>query len=307
MDLKLFQDLLILAETGNFTRAAEARHVTQPAFSRRIKSLEHWCGVELIDRTVHPTRLTPVGLAFLDEMREIMERVHVMRAEMIKQASHGKQLTISTQHTLSISFCPAWLAGVRDALAGQQFRIDANNLHDCVEQFLTGNSDLLLLYNHSTVHSRLDSRDYIRTTLGSDELVPVCTPLALESGLVAENSGQRTRLVNFPPESFFGRIVQQRCLSQGDGPDRFELIFETALSDGIRALVLSGAGMAWLPRNLVQQDLDNGQLILVDHLPRVPLEITLSALRRDDDPVFARLWSVLIGQIPNAFVASTPK
>jgi len=41
-------DLKALAETLNFSRAAEKRHITQPAFGRRIKSLEDWCGAELL-------------------------------------------------------------------------------------------------------------------------------------------------------------------------------------------------------------------------------------------------------------------
>ena len=53
MELIWFEDYLALAETLNFSRAAEARHVTQPAFSRRIRALEEWMarypGFELTD------------------------------------------------------------------------------------------------------------------------------------------------------------------------------------------------------------------------------------------------------------------
>ena len=40
MDIKWFEDLLVLLEEKSFTRAAARRHVTQPAFSRRIRLLE---------------------------------------------------------------------------------------------------------------------------------------------------------------------------------------------------------------------------------------------------------------------------
>ena len=45
MDLKLLEDLAALAHERSFVRAAEARHVTHPAFGRRIRSLEAWVGV----------------------------------------------------------------------------------------------------------------------------------------------------------------------------------------------------------------------------------------------------------------------
>ena len=49
MELKWLDDYLALIETGSFSAAAEKRHVSQPAFSRRIQQLEEWLGVTLSD------------------------------------------------------------------------------------------------------------------------------------------------------------------------------------------------------------------------------------------------------------------
>ena len=51
MELKWLEDFLSLAETRSFSRSAEQRRVTQPAFSRRIRSLEIWLGTVLLDRS----------------------------------------------------------------------------------------------------------------------------------------------------------------------------------------------------------------------------------------------------------------
>ncbi len=51
MNLSWLDDFLALAASGNFSRAAEERHMTQPAFSRRIRALEEWLGAELFDRS----------------------------------------------------------------------------------------------------------------------------------------------------------------------------------------------------------------------------------------------------------------
>lgn len=58
MSFKLIEDFLSLAKSKNFSRAAEERNVTQPAFSRRIQQLETWIGVPLVDRSTYPTKLT---------------------------------------------------------------------------------------------------------------------------------------------------------------------------------------------------------------------------------------------------------
>ena len=47
LDLEWLEDFLALAETGNFSRAAEARAIAQPAFSRHIRDLEDWVGVDV--------------------------------------------------------------------------------------------------------------------------------------------------------------------------------------------------------------------------------------------------------------------
>jgi hypothetical protein len=44
METKWLEDFVSLAETRSFSRSAQLRHVTQPAFSRRIQSLEAWAG-----------------------------------------------------------------------------------------------------------------------------------------------------------------------------------------------------------------------------------------------------------------------
>ncbi|MBL8334406.1 MAG: LysR family transcriptional regulator [Rubrivivax sp.] len=64
-----------VAETGNFRRAAESIHLSQPAFSRRIDKLEQALGVRLLERTTRRVALTAVGrdfarktAAWLDEL-----------------------------------------------------------------------------------------------------------------------------------------------------------------------------------------------------------------------------------------------
>ena len=54
MNLTWLEDFLALAASGNFSRAAEERHMTQPAFSRRVRALEEWLGAELFDRSEQP-------------------------------------------------------------------------------------------------------------------------------------------------------------------------------------------------------------------------------------------------------------
>ncbi|MEI8618640.1 LysR family transcriptional regulator [Pseudoalteromonas sp. B193] len=64
IESKWLEDFLALSNTKSFSQAARLRHITQPAFSRRIKALEEAVGAELIDRENLPITLTSSGKIF---------------------------------------------------------------------------------------------------------------------------------------------------------------------------------------------------------------------------------------------------
>ena len=75
MDLVWLEDFLAIAEEGGFSRAAKRRHVTQPALSRRIRSLEEWLGTPLFERSTHTITLTPAGESFRPVAEDVLRRV----------------------------------------------------------------------------------------------------------------------------------------------------------------------------------------------------------------------------------------
>ena len=65
MLLRHIRYLLAVAEHRNFTRAAEALHVSQPTLSQQIKQLEESLGAPLLDRTGRSVSLTDAGQAYV--------------------------------------------------------------------------------------------------------------------------------------------------------------------------------------------------------------------------------------------------
>jgi len=72
MNLKHLEHLLALAETGSFSRAAEQMHLTQPALSRSIQTLEEELGGRLLDRIGKRNELTPLGQNVVARARRIV-------------------------------------------------------------------------------------------------------------------------------------------------------------------------------------------------------------------------------------------
>lgn len=71
-DLNDLQAFRAVAEMGSFRKAAEAIHLSQPAFSRRIEKLEEALGVRLLDRTTRSVSLTAVGREFDRKVQSLL-------------------------------------------------------------------------------------------------------------------------------------------------------------------------------------------------------------------------------------------
>jgi DNA-binding transcriptional LysR family regulator len=90
MNLKHFEHLLALAETASFSRAAERAHVTQPALSRSIQSLEEELGGQLFDRVGKRNHLTPLGAAVVERARRvILETSELKRSAELLRGGGG--------------------------------------------------------------------------------------------------------------------------------------------------------------------------------------------------------------------------
>src|SRR3954462_10393436 len=102
MNLSWLDDFLALVASGNFSRAAEERHMTQPAFSRRIRALEEWLGTDLFDRSSQPAGLTAAGEWFQVTARDQLARVARIPGESRTVAQvHSTALRFAATHALS--------------------------------------------------------------------------------------------------------------------------------------------------------------------------------------------------------------
>lgn len=84
MKLHFLRYFTVLAEELHFGRAARRLAITQPPLSSAIKALEEELGVQLLSRSSKHVELTPAGAAFLDEARQILDRV--ARASSVAKA-----------------------------------------------------------------------------------------------------------------------------------------------------------------------------------------------------------------------------
>jgi DNA-binding transcriptional LysR family regulator len=158
METKWLEDFVSLAETRSFSRSAQLRHVTQPAFSRRIQSLEAWAGTDLVDRSSYPTRLTPAGQTLHEQALEMLQALQVTRATLRAHTAAAQDvIEFAVPHSLAFTFFPAWLSGLRETCGPTKTRLIALNVHDAVMRLVEGSCDLLIAYHHAGQPIQLDT------------------------------------------------------------------------------------------------------------------------------------------------------
>jgi len=293
METRWLEDFLILREEGNFTRAAEKRYVTQPAFSRRIRALEEWLDVELVDRSSYPARISALAERYAPRMQLLLDELNALRRDIHEDYRRRDILLLSTQASLAGAFCAHWLKSLRPLIPEDRVRLVAGNLYECVDDFLAGRSDLLVCYDVPDLNPLLDRADLQRRALGEDEMLPVSSP-ALLAQLRNGNGWAQSQLplIAFPRESFFGAL-SARAL--GDLQQVHGLLadarFETSHADAVRAMVVSGIGVGWLPRLLIKEDLAAGNLQRIEDFPTIPLPLYCFRHRESRHPMIDTLWA----------------
>ena len=146
MELKWLDDYIALIESGSFSAAAARRHISQPAFSRRIQMLEEWLGVTLIDRTRKPLQFTPVARDNQLAFRSLVARIYEFRAALKSESLDSAGITIAAQHTLAASYVPGFLARLRQLDPDRNFRIRSENRAESVAMLMRGEAEVLLAY-----------------------------------------------------------------------------------------------------------------------------------------------------------------
>lgn len=296
MKLLWIEDFLALADTGSFSRAAATRYITQPAFSRRIQSLEEWLGVDLVDRRSQPMRLTDSARRHIPEFRALQREMNQLRSRMQSEQSGAARLTVVTQHSLTVTLLPALLGRFSQNRAPRvEFNVRSENHDECVTLFMRGDADLLLCMEEPDDPLCRMIPAERRLPVGEETLVPLSAPGRNARPIHAPQPGKPLKLLAFPLNSYLGRIMYKRCFNALFQTCQVEIAHESIFLAGVKEMLLAGLGMAWLPRSLVERELASGALVVLDEpLPRVTLQLGLYRTDHCAYPdTLERIWSLL--------------
>ena len=291
MDMQWLDDVLILLEERNLTRAAARRNITQPAFSRRIRSFEDWLGVDVLERETNRVRLSPALMSSEAEIRALANRLRDLRTKIAHHDPQSSSISIAAQHTPVFSTFPDMALRAKTRFPALKVRLRAGNLRDCVTMFLRGDTQMLLCYESEVMGAMPFGPSIQRALWGLDYLVPlVGGPLRFavrDTGDIPAD----TPAIIYPDTSYFGEVLHKGECPFGTQNTAQNPVCETAFSSGIKELVVKGIGVGWLPYSMAHREIENGSLIsLANTYGRVPLEVAIYADVKD--PVAVSLLEI---------------
>jgi DNA-binding transcriptional LysR family regulator len=308
METKWLEDFVSLAETRSFSRSAQLRHVTQPAFSRRIQALEAWAGADLVDRSSYPTRLTPAGETLYTQSLEMLQALQSTRAMLRGHAAVGQDvIEFAAPHTLAFTFFPAWVSSLREKFGPIKSRLIALNVHDAVMRLVEGGCDLLIAYHHGSQPLQLDADRYEMVTLGEEVLSPYSRADAQGQPLyrMPGSAGQPLPYLGYAPGAYLGQMTDL-ILKQSGTAIHLDRVYETDMAEGLKVMALEGHGVAFLPHSAVRKELRSRKLVSAAPPGVQGLELTMEVRAYRGKPMGKEqpkgaaqaLWSYLVGPGP---------
>lgn len=260
MELDWLEDFVELAESGSFSRAAEARNITQPAFSRRIKALEDWVGAPLFARTPPRITLTSAGEQFLRGAPDLLRRLLQLRREA-REAGGRETATLrfAATHVLSFTFFPHWIRSVESRGSFGPVRLLSDSMQACEELMFQGQAQFLLCHRHPLAPSRFEPRQFRSAVVGKDALMPLVAPDGTGAPRWSLDAPGDVPLLAYTGESGLGRIVAaHRFDERAPG---LKPVFSAHLAATLLGMACEGRGVAWLPHSVAAQDIAAGRLI----------------------------------------------
>ena len=275
MDTAWLEDFVCFSRSLSFTRAAEERNVTQSAFSRRIRSLENWAGVALVDRAAYPARLSRAGEEFLPLAEAIIANLGEARSALNAYNWGGIGAHVfAAPHSVSIYPLARWLKATNEAIPGLRTQVVSDNLHACCQLLAQNACSFMMCYRHRQVPLALDERKFSRVDLGTERLIPVCATDRTGRALykLPGVPGRALPHLAYAHGSFFSSIVAHLLKTQRAS---LEVRHIDALAEALKSLALHGAGIAWLPESAVEDALAQGRLAVAGPA-RYAIELKLS-------------------------------
>lgn len=257
METQYFKTLMAVVKTASFSRAASELCITQSAVSQRIKFMEDRYGHQLLDRTGPLLTASLAGRIVIDRAERMLQLEREIADELAKIGGN-KRLSLCCTPTFGIVYLPQVLSNF---LSYHSESIDLKFIFSTPDQAikgLTNNEFDLAVIEHC---DQMDLSDFTTFSLPKDELIFITAPQTGDFGDTIDLEVLlQQRLVTRKEGCSSRRRLELNLQALGHSLSSFRsmVVFDD-LRLTIQAII-SGGGVAFVSRSLVQEHLATGTL-----------------------------------------------
>jgi DNA-binding transcriptional LysR family regulator len=271
--LKVFR---VVAELLNYRRAAEELHLTQPAVTSQIRSLEDGLGIALFDRIGRETSLTPAGATLLQYVRQIEAIANDAIAALAPfGGQEGAELSIGASHTIAVYLLPKLLTQLLREWPRLKVHVIGGSTNE-VLQALTAHQIAIGL-----IEAPAHRPDLKVEVFGEDELTLIVRP---DHRWASKGRVNAAELVQEPillreVGSGMRQFVEEYLERNGVLRQQLRTVVDLNSTEGIVAAVEAGLGIGFVPYMSIEKSLALG---------------SVKAIQLDNGPIRRQLSIVLL-------------
>jgi len=250
MDIQTLAAFKAVAETGSFSKAAQALFLTQPAISKRIATLEAELEVKLLDRIGRQTLPTHAGKLLLPRAIRILNEVEESRRQIsnLSDAVTGK-LTLATSHHIGLHRLPPVLQAFRQQYPEVQLDLRFMDSESACQKVESGHIELAIVTLPKTNDPLLQTQEIWKDPLAF--VVSATAPMPAEALLDLDALSQTAAILP-SPNTVTRKLIEQAFQDAGLS---FDIAMETNYLETIKKMVEIGLGWSALPVNMLDERL----------------------------------------------------
>jgi DNA-binding transcriptional LysR family regulator len=251
---------LAAAEHGNFSEAGRQLHLTQPAVSQNIKSLERQFGAKLFVRTGRSLRLTEAGQALLPMARELLGSAN--RLEEAMSSLHGAvigEMNIGCSTASGKYLLPGLIARFRRRFPRVQVNVLVTSREAVVDRLLDGRFCL------GVSSKRIDHRDLDYQDFFTDDVILI-VPAGhrwARFGWVRPDDLLDEPLILREEVAGTREVLREGLQRQGVSLDMLNVAMVLGNAEAIEMAVEEGIGVAFVSRLAAARGLALGRITAV--------------------------------------------
>lgn len=252
MDLRQLRYLLVIAERGSFTRAAEEIPIAQSALSRHMRLLEEELGTTLLVRTGRGVSLTEQGEFFCEHVRSVLAQLEETRQSLKSWYDNPAGLVrIGMTPTAISGMATMVLEQLTQRYADIHVRLSEGLSATLTEWLAAGRLDLAIVFEQPG-NAALEAEK-----IASEELC-LLVPAGFDcpDPVSIEEIAQYKLIAPFAKKGIRNRMAD----SFKKAGLEFDVTYQIDALSAIKNLVISGAGVSILWRSAVRREVESGEL-----------------------------------------------